>query len=178
MKDIVKILIILGIAIVLTQTCNKQEHVFVSSTTDTVYVHKTDTIFQTTYIPNFYEVEQYVYDTVTLTDTVFILKEYKEVRVYKDTIRDTSFIVYLTDTITQNRIVSRTYAGQSFYTEKTVHTETIIDKKSNLRFVAGPTLLYEDYLMPGIILGVHKNNRSAQLLYNPNIIGIQLVWYW
>lgn len=138
---------------------------------------KTDTIYKTSYIPKFYEVEQYVYDTVTLTDTVFIVQDYKEVRVYQDTIRDTSFIVFLTDTITQNRIVSRSYYGEVFRTETTISKESIIQNKRT--FCAGISLMYEyeKSVLPGVIIGTQKNNVGTHLLYNPKFIGVQSVWH-
>lgn len=177
-KQIVQILLSFVCAFVIFYTCSKK-HVstIITNKTDTVFVVKTDTIYKTSYIPKFYEVEQYVYDTVTLTDTVFIVQDYKEVRVYQDTIRDTSFIVFLTDTITQNRIVSRSYYGEVLRTEQTITKTSTIQKKRT--FCAGISLMYEyeNYVIPGVLIGTQKNNIGTHILYNPNFIGFQALWH-
>ena len=50
-------------------------------------------------------------------------------------------IVFLTDTITQNKIISRSYYGQVFSNETIISKELVVQKKRQL--CAGLTLLYE-----------------------------------
>jgi hypothetical protein len=147
------------------------------TTTDTVFVTKTDTIYKTAYIPHYTRVERLKTDTVTLTDTVYIVNDYKEVREYKDTIRDTSFVVYLTDSVTQNKIVSRSWHGETFNTEKTVLKERIV-QDNRLQFGAGTSILYDNKPIPCLNIAVRKKNWNTSILYNPEIIGIQANWWW
>jgi len=144
---------------------------------DTVFINKTDTIYKTAYIPKYNEIT--IRDTVEINvyDTVFIVQDYKEIRVYQDTIRDSSFIVFLTDTITQNKIISRSYYGQVFSNETIISKELVVQNKR--QFCAGITLLYEynNRVIPGILIGTQKNNVGTHLIYNPNFIGVQSLWH-
>lgn len=146
---------------------------------DTVFIKKTDTIYKTAYIPKYNEIT--IRDTVEINvyDTVFIVQDYKEIRVYQDTIRDSSFIVFVIDTITQNKIISRSYSGQVFSNETIISKELTIQNKR--QFCVGITLLYEykynNMVMPGILIGTQKNNIGTHFIYNPNFIGVQSLWH-
>ena len=89
----------------------KAKHYYVKSS-DTVVVEKVDSIFKTAYVPTYKRVERVITDTVTLTDTVFIVRDWNELRVYVDTLRDSLFTIFLTDTVTQNQIIARSWNGQ------------------------------------------------------------------
>ena len=56
-------------------------------------------------------------------DTAYIVKDYKEVKSYADTLKiDSLQYVYVTDTISQNKILGRGYGGH--FVERTIRIET------------------------------------------------------
>ena len=65
-----------------------------------------------------------VLDTIFKTDTQFIVKDYNQVKEYKDTILQDSNRFVITDTISQNKIIGRSF--QAKIQEKTIiKTNTI-----------------------------------------------------
>ncbi|HON53772.1 MAG TPA: hypothetical protein P5243_09460 [Bacteroidales bacterium] len=143
-------------AFALLQTCKHASNSIIVLDTDTITIVKKDTVYKHSYTPTYIPVEHYYTDTVHRYDTVFIVTDYKEVRVYLDTIRDTSFVVYLRDTVTQNKIVSRSYTGNSFSTTKYI-TNTI-EAPQKLHIAIGPAVQYSNTIFsnPGILLQAHK----------------------
>lgn len=103
------ILILVGI-IVFMSKCNKPKVVIENRVeTETVIEYDTVHIEHTEYVPKYYETIVTVTDTVPLVvDTTAILKDYYTKIFYRDTISlDTLGFILLNDTITQNRIYSR-----------------------------------------------------------------------
>lgn len=111
-----KFLIILVLAgIVLTQYCSRKDPILLPGKTevrvDTIYDHKTTFI----HIPGekIY-VDKPIYVKIpTDVDTMEILKDYFAKRIYKDTLilNDKAGKVVLLDTISQNKIFSRTFTA-------------------------------------------------------------------
>lgn len=141
--------------------------------TDTVIVIHNDTIYKHSYTPKYIPVERYQIDTVS--DTIQIVKDYKEVRVYLDTIHDTSFVVYLRDTITHNQIVSRTYTGNSFQTTKYI-TKTITEP-SKIKFGIGASMIFENQKYnPGIYGCVNYKYIGGGISVNYNALSMNLYY--
>ena len=98
--------------------------------TDTVYQQKTFTKFiKGKSIPFVILDTTYLIDEVH--DTITIIKDYNQVKVYSDTMRiDSLGYAYIQDTISQNKIQGRSFKAE--ISEKTIYvTKTIIPKPKN-----------------------------------------------
>ena len=98
--------------------------------TDTVYQQKTFTKFiKGKSIPFVVLDTTYLIDEVH--DTITIVKDYNQVKVYSDTIKvDTLGYAYIQDTISQNKIQGRSFKAE--ISEKTIYvTKTIIPMPKN-----------------------------------------------
>ena len=129
MKITYPIIILILIAIIFLQReCNSPIK------PDTIIIHDTINYSDTIYKPKPYEVIKYQYknihhykiDTVidfALVDTMAILSDYFAKYVYKDTIlNDTNGFITIYDTITKNRILSRSVHKKFYPTTYTVTT--------------------------------------------------------
>jgi hypothetical protein len=120
------------------------------TTIDTVRI--TDTV----YVPEFRTVHRV--DTIRLTtkaDTVRIIEDYRQLRVYNDTLRDTAFVVFLCDTVLGNRIIARSWHGESYRQTTVITHETPIIKK--WRFGVGAGGLYvSSRFAPAVFASVEK----------------------
>ncbi len=77
---------------------------------------KRDTVYQTKTLTTYKKGEQIKVRIIethiltdTLTDTAYIVKDYNQIREYKDSIRQDSNLYVITDTISQNRIIGRSF---------------------------------------------------------------------
>ena len=68
-------------------------------------------------------------DTLTKTDTAYIVKDYNQIREYKDSIRQDSNLYVITDTISQNRIIGRSFEAKI---QEKIITNTIRENKAML----------------------------------------------
>lgn len=78
-----------------------------------------------------------VLDTVyqTKTDTAYIVKDYNQVKEYKDTIVQDSNRYVITDTISQNKIIGRSF--QAKIQEKTIYITNQIEPKKRAAIYLG-----------------------------------------
>ena len=74
-------------------------------------------------------------DTTTIHDTAFIMYDYNVSRAYSDTINQDSNIFVIDDTISQNRIKSRSF--KSKITEKTIYVKEYYAEKAKYRLFYG-----------------------------------------
>jgi hypothetical protein len=98
--------------------------------TDTVYQQKTFTKFiKGKSIP--FVILDTIYNIDEVHDTITIVKDYNQVKVYSDTIKvDTLGYAYIQDTISQNKIQGRSFKAE--ISEKTIYvTKTIIPMPKN-----------------------------------------------
>ena len=145
--------------------------------TDTVYQHKTFTKFikgksipfvvlDTTYISN------EVHDTIT------IVKDYNQVKVYSDTIQvDTLGYAYIQDTISQNKIQGRSFKAE--INEKTIYvTKTITPKPTNALYlgVLGDLRTLDNKVGLGIGLG-YKTAKNGLFTINATTNHYSLGYY-
>ena len=145
--------------------------------TDTVYQHKTFTKFimgksipfvvlDTTYISN------EVHDTIT------IVKDYNQVKVYSDTIQvDTLGYAYIQDTISQNKIQGRSFKAE--INEKTIYvTKTITPKPKNALYlgVLGDLRTLDNKVGLGIGLG-YKTAKNGLFTINATTNHYSLGYY-
>ena len=92
----------------------------------------------------------FLVDSIKIHDTAYIVKDYKEVKQYTDTLRiDTDNFVYVNDTISQNRILGRGYGGH--FIQKTITIKNDIYHKPKNELFLG---LIGDYTRLDGKLGV------------------------
>jgi hypothetical protein len=107
-------------------------------------------------------------------DTAFIVKDYKEVKSYSDTLRiDTAQYVYIHDTISQNKILGRGYGGH-FVQKIITITNDIYHKPKNELFlgVVGDFRRFDEKLGVGVGVNYKKQKESYTFSYTTNQISV------
>jgi hypothetical protein len=144
---------------------------------DTVYQQKTFTKYKKgndiySYIIKTDSVQNYVHDTVK------IISDYSRVYAYSDTINiDTNNVVYVQDTISQNRILGRGFSAK--LSEKTIYvTKTIQPKdRSALYFGFMFDLRQSDRQLGVGIGGAFKTAKKGIVTANATTNGYSLGYY-
>ena len=134
-----------------------------------------DTVYQKTYRKTYIKGDSIPYviiatDTTTIHDTVHILSDYMRIYAYSDTINQDSNIFVINDTISQNRIKSRSFEAK--ITEKTIYVKQFYAEKAKYRLFYG---IRGDFsqsnglqvVSPGLMLNV-KNKALIGLNLNIN----------
>ena len=105
-------------------------------------------------------------------DTTYIVNDYNKIKVYSDTLRiNTDNSVYIKDTISQNRILGRSYTAN--LSEKTITiTHDIYHKPKNELFIGllGDLRRFDNKIGIGVGLNYKKQNESYILNYTTNQI--------
>jgi hypothetical protein len=134
MKDIVIVLLtaVLIFFIGSEARYTKSEPVII---TDTVYQKKTFTKFiKGNSIP--FVVLDTIYIVDRITDTITIVKDYNQVKVYSDTMRiDSIGYAYIQDTISQNKIQGRVFSAN--FNLPTITITKLIEQKSKNQLYLG-----------------------------------------
>jgi hypothetical protein len=117
-----------------------------------------------------------IYQIDEIHDTAYIVKDYREVKQYTDTLRiDTDQYVYVNDTISQNRILGRGYGGH--FIQKTITIKNDIYHKPKNELFLG---LVGDYnrldQRMGVGVGViyKKQKEGYTFNYTTNHISVGL----
>ena len=121
MRDIITVILIIAVLVLVIQQ---------KKTSEPIIVTKIDTIVDVKNIVKYKkgnDIPFVVLDTIVkideVHDTAYIVKDYKEVKSYYDTLKiDSLQYVYVTDTISQNKILGRGYGGH--FVERTIKIET------------------------------------------------------
>ena len=132
---------------------------------------KTDTLYkQKTYTK--YKKGSDIYSYIIKTDSVFIpvhdtikiVSDYSRVYSYLDTIRlDTNNVVFIQDTITQNRIIGRGFSAN--LSEKTIiETRTITPKPKNALYLGVLADLRQDKSLQGVGIGLMLKVKDRALI--------------
>ena len=110
------------------------------------YIIKTDSVF------------------IPVHDTIKIISDYSRVYSYLDTIRlDTNNVVYIQDTITQNRIIGRGFSAN--LSEKTIiQTKTITPKPKNALYLGVLADLRQDKSLQGVGIGLMLKVKDRALI--------------
>lgn len=144
---------------------------------DTVYQQKTFTKYK-----KGNDIHSYIIKTdslyIPIHDTVKIISDYSRVYAYIDTINlDTNKIVYITDTITQNKIVGRS-VGLNIQ-EKTIYiTKTIQPKDKTAIYFGFLTDLRQGNNQLGVGVGVAvKTAKKGVITLNATTNGYSLGYY-
>jgi hypothetical protein len=121
--------------------------------TDTLYQQKTFTKYK-----KGSDIYSYIIKTdsvfIPVHDTIKIVSDYSRVYSYLDTIRlDTNNVVFIQDTITQNKIIGRGFSAN--LSEKTIiETRTITPKPKNALYLGVLADLRQDKSLQGVGIGV------------------------
>ena len=145
----------------------------------TTIVTKIDTIIKNTTTTKYkkgddipFVVLDTIYQIDQIHDTAYIVNDYNKVKVYSDTLRiNTDNSVYIQDTITQNRILGRSYTAN--LSEKTITiTHDIYHKPKNELFIGllGDLRRFDNKIGIGVGLNYKKQNESYILNYTTNQI--------
>ena len=159
---------------------DKSEYIGQSSVivdTDTVYQQKTFTKYiKGKSIP--FVVLDTIYNIDEVHDTITIVKDYNQVKVYSDTMRiDSLGYAYIQDTISQNKIQGRSFKAE--INEKTIYvTKTIIPKPKKEVYlgVIGDLRAFDNKLGLGLGLG-YKTAKSGLFTINATTNHYSLGYY-
>jgi hypothetical protein len=144
---------------------------------DTVYQQKTFTKYKKgnniySYIIKTDSVQNYVHDTVK------IISDYSRIYAYSDTINiDTNNVVYVQDTISQNRILGRGFSAK--LSEKTVYvTKTIQPKDRTAVYFGFLGDMRQDNRQLGVGVGIAiKTPKKGVITANATTNGYSLGYY-
>jgi hypothetical protein len=176
-KNILIILLILVLVffVVSNSTYIKDDHI----------ITRTDTLIKDTTIYKYKkgkDIPFVVLDTLVLVDsikihdTAYIVKDYREVKQYTDTLRiDTDNFVYVNDTISQNRILGRGYGGH--FIQKTITIKNdIYHKPKNELFLGliGDYTRLDGKLGVGVGVIYKKQKEGYTFNYTTNHISVGL----
>jgi hypothetical protein len=117
-----------------------------------------------------------IYQIYKVHDTIYIVNDYNKIKAYSDTLRiNTDNSVYIQDTITQNRIIGRSYKAN--LSEKTIIvTNDIYHKPKNELFLGliGDIRRFDNKIGIGVGLNYKKKNESYILNFTTNQISLGL----
>ena len=133
---------------------------------DTVYQQKTFTKYK-----KGNDIQSYIIVTdsvqIPIHDTVEVLTDYMRKYAYSDTIQiDTNNVVYIKDTISQNRILGRGFSAK--LSEKTIiETRTITPKVKNALYLGITTDFRQDKTIDNLGIGaIYKVKNKALISLN------------
>ena len=172
---IVLLILVLGFFILGDSTYIKDDHIITRVDTllkdTTIYKYKKGKD-----IPFVVLDTMYLIDSLKIHDTAFIVKDYKEVKQYTDTLRiDTAQYVYIHDTISQNRILGRGYGGH--FVQKTITIRNdIYHKPKNELFLGliGDYRRFDERLGIGVGVIYKKQKEGYTFNYTTNHISVGL----
>lgn len=156
-------LVAIGIIALINRGCNANNE----QKTDTIYEYRfqIDTVVlkETSYVPKYSVVRDTVIIENRQIDTVEVVKEFFLMKVYLDTLSDSTFQLVLVDTITENSIKSRSYTAKVYQKTETI-TKTVPSYPSYIS--AGAFLTTGE--TPGIspILLYTKNKHTVGVGYD------------
>lgn len=170
------IILVLIILLLLQRGCNKPSTPIEVIKTEIIY----DTITKEVpiYVPKWHTKIESKTDTFMVIDTVTLIGDYYATYVYQDSLINDSLKFYINDSITQNKIKSRTLNYSLIY------PTTIITQVEQTRHLYGglSTILGGEQIATGPhLLYTTKNNRAYGLGIKFNqelkpIVGVDLYW--
>lgn len=118
----------------------------------------------------------FLIDSLKIHDTAYIVKDYKEIKEYTDTLRiNADAYVYVHDTISQNRILGRGYGGH--FVQKTITiTNDIYHKPKNELYLGliGDFRRLDEKLGVGVGIIYKKQKEGYTFNYTTNHISVGL----
>ena len=117
-----------------------------------------------------------IYQIDEVHDTTYIVNDYNKIKAYSDTLQiNTDNSIYIQDTITQNRIIGRSYVAN--LSEKTITiTKDIYHKPKNELFIGllGDIRRFDNKIGVGVGLNYKKQNEVYILNFTTNQISLGL----
>ena len=117
-----------------------------------------------------------LYQIDEVHDTTFIVNDYNKIKAYSDTLRiNADNSVYIQDTITQNKIIGRSYKAN--LTEKTIIvTNDIYHKPKNELYLGllGDIRRFDNKIGVGVGLNYKKQNEAYTISFTTNQISLGL----
>ena len=133
------IIAILVIVLLLQKSCSGGGNVN-PSPNDTIRVidtsYVTVTKYVPTYVPKWNTKVKYVYDTTVKIDTAYVVGDYYSTYFYKDSLINDTLCLYINDSISQNKIQSRSLKYTLKFPTVTV-TNTVIKNKNEFYYGLG-----------------------------------------
>jgi hypothetical protein len=182
LRDYILIISFFFLGVFAYESChkaNKSEDIDLSKYVKVKEVH--DTVYTKTYRNRYIKGDSIPFviiatDTTTIHDTIRIINDYNAVLAYTDTINQDSNIFVINDTITKNRIKSRSF--ESKITEKTIYVKEFYAEKAKYRLyygirgdfsqsngleVVSPGLMLnaKNKALIGLNLNINKNNNIS-----------------
>ena len=182
MQTIKNILILALIIVVLFFVLGDSEYIgraadkpIVVTKIDSFYKHDTITKYKKgNSIP--FVVLDTIYKIDQVHDTAYIVNDYNKVKAYSDTLRiNADNSVYIKDTITQNRIIGRSYLAN--LTQKTIvidNTKIIKSKNELYMGLIGDIRRFDNKIGIGVGLNYKKKNEAYTLNFTTNQISLGL----
>jgi hypothetical protein len=142
---------------------------------DTIYKHDTLVVYRKGKSIPFITLDT-IYQIDQIHDTTYIVKDYLTTKAYSDTLRiNTGNSVYIQDTISQNKIIGRSFIAH--LTEKTIDKTTFIERKPKNQFfvgLIGDLRRSDNMLGIGVGLNYKKQNESYIINFTTNQISFGL----
>ena len=117
-----------------------------------------------------------LYQIDEVHDTTYIVNDYNTIKAYSDTLQiNTDNSVYIKDTITQNRIIGRSYVAN--LSEKTITiTNDIYHKPKNELFIGllGDIRRFDNKIGVGVGLNYKKQKEAYTISFTTNQISLGL----
>jgi hypothetical protein len=182
LRDYILIISFFFLGVFAYESChkaNKSEDIDLSKYVKVKEVH--DTVYTKTYRNRYIKGDSIPFviiatDTTTIHDTIRIINDYNAVLAYTDTINQDSNIFVINDTISQNRIKSRSFEAK--ITEKTIYVKQFYAEKAKYRLyygirgdfsqsngleVVSPGLMLnaKNKALIGLNLNINKNNNMS-----------------
>jgi hypothetical protein len=137
----------------------------ISVKVDTIYKHDTLLKYKKGDLIPFITLDT-IYQVDQIHDTTYIVKDYLTTKAYSDTLRiNTDNSVYVYDTISQNKIIGRSYKAN--LTEKTIYvTNTIVKKPKNEFYMGLIGDLRRSDNMLGVGIGLNYKKQNEAYIFN------------
>ena len=133
--------------------------------TNTITITKVDTIINNQTFIKYQKGDQIkvkVIDTVINRDTAYIVKEFNEVKEFTDTIREMENVYILKDTISQSRIIGRSFQAQIQEKIITVNNTVTVKNKAAL-YIGFRSDMSHDYSKVEHNISLHLKTRQKGL---------------
>ena len=176
MRNLIFILILGGVILFFAKG-NDAPVTITNVRVDTVYQQKTLTKYKKgDSIPFVVLDTLYLIDSMVIHDTVKMVNDYLSVKAYSDTLRiNTDNSLYVYDTISQNKIIGRSFIAH--LTEKMIEKNTFIERKpKNELFIGliGDLRRFDQKVGVGVGINYKKQNESYILNFTTNQISLGL----
>ena len=133
--------------------------------TNTITTTKIDTVINYQNFTKYQKGDQIkvkIIDTVFNTDTAFIVKEFNQIKEYSDTIRQMENVYIIKDTISQSKIIGRSFQAQIQEKTITVNNTVTVKNKAAL-YIGFRSDLSHDYSKVNHNISLHLKTRQKGL---------------